>query len=584
MRALVLLLSLSTLSYLILVDYWVLWTVLLIGLGAMFAFVLARAEEFPDVGRLTLPFFLTAFSLLFLFWLSSPVQIKVPVEVMPSFRGSTAIIWQEIRQSPVFGDGPGTFTFAFASARPVDLNQTSFWDVRFDRPASFLFLLPAAYGIVGSLVWLAFILCVLIQSVRHVLRRRGEEWVSLFVLGTAWVSLLAGLALYSANITLLFTFFALSGLLASHFMLEATPKQFGQAPRMGLILSFGFTLVSVAVVTLIFISGQRYVADLAFAKAVAADRNKGDLDTIVSLLDRAASMNRFDDVYYRNLSQALVLRLGKELAAVKDVQALKPEEVKRLQDLTAASVNASVRATVLSPQNSQNWLLSGSVYRELIPLRVTGAAESAVQAYGHAVALEPNSPLPLTELGRAYVAAAQVFQQMTGVKEEAAKKQAQEGMDKNLALAIEQFNKAVVLKPDYSPAHYQLASIYAQQGKLDEAIGKMESVAKYNDTDVGVAFQLGLLYLRRANKDDQGRAQAALEFAVKLSPSYSNARWFLASIYEQQGKLDKTLEQIQKVAELNPGNELVKSRLERLQKGVLSKTIPPPLEEVPVTK
>ena len=580
-KVLAVLLSLTTLVFLALVDYWVLWVVLLVGLASLFAFVLARAGDFPDVGRLTMPFFLTAFALLFLFWLPAPIRLNVPVEVTPNFKTSADMAWQTVRSSPFTGTGPGTFSFTYASQRPAQLNDTSFWNVRFDRPSSFFLLVPAAFGLVGTAAWLAFLIPLLIFAVSHMLRSRGEEWLPPFVIGTGWIALVAGLALYSANMTLLTAFFGLSGLLASQLMPEPAVKRFGQSPRVGLALSFAFILVSVGAVTVMFVSGQRYVADIAFAQAVSADRQKGDLNDIIRLLDRAASVNRFDDVYYRNLSQALVLKVGQELSAIKDVTALKPEDRKRIQDLTAAAVNASVRATDLSPQNALNWQLRGSVYRALIPLRVTQAAEFAAASFDRAVALEPNNPMPVTELGRTYLASAQLFQQMTGAKDEETKQKAKDGMEKNLALAEQQFNKAITLKADYSPAHYQLAGIYAQRGKLDEAIGKMESVVKYNQTDVGAAFQLGLLYLRRAGKDDQARAQAALEYAVQLSPSYSNARWFLASIYEQQGKVDKALEQIQKVAELNPDNDLVKSRLERLQKGTVSKTVPAPLEDTP---
>lgn len=580
-KVLVVALSLLTLVFLALVDYWVLWTVLLVGLGAMFAFVMARASDFPDVGRLTMPFFLTAFALLFLFWLPAPVRLNVPVEVSPNFSSSLRIATETIRKSPFTGTGPGTFSFAYAEKRPQELNNTSFWNVRFDRPSSFFLILPVAFGLIGVVMWLAFLIPLLVQGVGHMLRSRGDEWVQTFIVGTAWITLLAGLTLYSANLVLLTAFFALSGLIASQVMPEPVQKKFGQTPRVGLLLSFAFILVAVGAVTVIFISGQRYVADIAFAQAVTKDREKGDLNEIIRLLDRAASVNRFDDVYYRNLSQALVLRVAQELSTIKDVAALKPEDYKRVQDLTAAAVNASVRATELSPQNALNWQLRGAVYRELIPLRVSQAAGYATASFDRAVALEPNNPMPVTELGRTYLATAQLAQQMTAAKDEEVKKQAQEALEKNLALAEQQFNKAISLKADYSPAHYQLAGIYTQQGKLDDAIGKMESVVNYNKTDVGVAFQLGLLYLRRAGKDDTARAQAALEYAVQLSPSYSNARWFLASIYEQQNKADKALEQIQKVSELNPENDLVKSRLERLQKGTVSKVVPAPLEDTP---
>ena len=38
------------------------------------------------------------------------------------------------------------------------------------------------------------------------------------------------------------------------------------------------------------------------------------------------------------------------------------------------------------------------------------------------------------------------------------------------AEAIEQFQKAIEIKPDYAKAHYNLANIFTAQGRWDEAI------------------------------------------------------------------------------------------------------------------
>ena len=145
--------------------------------------------------------------------------------------------------------------------------------------------------------------------------------------------------------------------------------------------------------------------------------------------------------------------------------------------------------------------------------------------------------------------------------------------------ALAQFEQAIALKEDYASAHYQMAIVYDRQGKLDEAISKMESVADYNPRDVGVVFQLGMLYMRRHGEQDLTRAQRAFEYAVDLAPAYANARWFLASVYEQQGDFDRAIEQVQKVLELNPENIDVAARLVRLQEGRTAKALPQPVDE-----
>ena len=96
---------------------------------------------------------------------------------------------------------------------------------------------------------------------------------------------------------------------------------------------------------------------------------------------------------------------------------------------------------------------------------------------------------------------------------------------------------------------------------MGDAIAKMEQVAMADPRDVGVAFQLGLLYLRN---EENEKAQNALEWAVELAPSYSNARWFLATVYENQGNIEVAIEQVAKVLELNPGNQTIEQRLNNL--------------------
>ena len=78
-------------------------------------------------------------------------------------------------------------------------------------------------------------------------------------------------------------------------------------------------------------------------------------------------------------------------------------------------------------------------------------------------------------------------------------------------------------------------------------------------------------------------AQTELERIIKIAPTYSNARWFLASVYEIDGNLKSALEQVQKVAELNPDNILVKARVEKLKSGQLTTKIPNPVEEGDIT-
>jgi Tfp pilus assembly protein PilF len=145
--------------------------------------------------------------------------------------------------------------------------------------------------------------------------------------------------------------------------------------------------------------------------------------------------------------------------------------------------------------------------------------------------------------------------------------QSEEKYQQFVLAAESAFMEAIKRKADYAPAHFQLALTYQHLNRLDDAVGKMESVAAYNPLDVGVHFQLAMLYLNRAEEGDLDRAQNSLEYAIELAPSYSNAHWFLASIYEQQDNISAAVREIEAVLSLNPQNEMAKARLNNLVAG-----------------
>jgi tetratricopeptide (TPR) repeat protein len=49
-------------------------------------------------------------------------------------------------------------------------------------------------------------------------------------------------------------------------------------------------------------------------------------------------------------------------------------------------------------------------------------------------------------------------------------------------------------------------------------------------------------------------------------PNHSNSLYFLGLCYEKKGEKEKALEYFKKVLELNPGNEVVLSKIRELEK------------------
>ncbi len=567
-RSLAVLVSIETVALLAVVNYRVLWILLLVGTSALLAAAFFRAKEIVDQRRLILPVLLLVLSAIMAVGLPFALPFRVPIEVTPSYASGISIASTILGgPSALLGSGPGTYAFDYALLRDAAVNATPMWAKRFDRAASFELTVAASLGIVGSIAWGLFALAFFLRSsARIAFAKSYKKWATVLVDFSAWLVFAVAAFLYPGNVTLVFFLFVLSALMTSQADKPAKVISFASSPRVGTALTVLIAIASVGVLAIVFVTAGRYVSEAALADAIALSRETGDAKEIVVALDRAVASNRFNDVAERDLAQALVMRVAAETEGVADVSAITPEKKAYVQALAAAAVAASIRATELSPREALNWLSQAVVYRALIPL-IPDAGDFAVAAGRRAISLEPTNPSDQIELGKTFLALGESFREATVSTDAAVSSDAKQKLAMHLSSAESAFNAAIALKPDDSSAHYQMALTYDREGRLSDAITKMESVRKYNPLDVGVAFQLGMLYLRRDARDDLALAQKEFERVVELTPSYSNARWFLATIYEKQGNVAGAIEQVSKVLEYNPGNEIVSQRLERLERG-----------------
>lgn len=577
---LVILIHFETLFFLLVLDYGKMWLLSFIGFGSLFVFIIYHANSIKSISRIFLPSLMVAVSIPFWFFLSNPLPFQVPIEVGTNFASSYSITKDTfLNTSPLIGSGPGTFIMDYDAYHLSGVNTTDFWNTRFDKANSFLMTLAPTVGYVGVVFFLMFLISIVVLVAPVLIKRKEEEnWSNFISVLCPWITLVVASFLFPFNITLFILLFVFSALLVS--LCEIKERKFALKESKGttLILTSSFFIFILVLFLGIFFTAGRYMADVSYTKAIRLDRKNADIQNIVSFLDRAATLNRFRDDYYRNLSQSLLLRIGEEIKQVDPNVKLTEESQKYIQSLVAASVNSAVRATTLSPNYAVNWENRGFVYRELA-LAVPNASKFAIESYLKAITLEPLNPEVWTELGKTYLVAAEEERTLSVAKDFAISKQAKIDFNELLNKAEDSFIKAIELKFNYAPAHYQLSITYDREGKLNEATQKMESVFQYNMNDIGVGFQLGMLYLRRNSTGDLEKARIILEHVVDIAPSYSNARWYLSSIYEKQGKKDKAIEQITKVMELNPGNSIVKSRFETLKSGSIETTTPPPLNE-----
>ena len=576
LRVLVVIITLANLVALISIDYWVFWVINIFGVLLLAAFGFIQGHEFPEPKRFVLPLIILVVSVLLLF-LQSPVRANLPVVVSPSYGTSFDIAKDTVFSSPMnalFGSGPGTFMHDYLQYKPATINASQFWNMRFDRAKSSVITIFATFGIIGTLLWIVLMVWVAAKSLGRLIKdREHSEWKLTYVLFVAWAVLMLSHILYSSNFTMQFVLWGLTGLLASHIVSKTWSTDFSSSPRLGLGVSFAFVVVAVGVVASLFITGQRYAAEVAFAKAVDLDGSGADITEVIEELGNAVNHNGLSDIYYRNLSSALLIKTRKVIAEAGGAD-LTSEQIQQVNNLVSASVNAAARATDIEPNNVSNWSIRGSVYRDLMSY-ARGAEDLAAASYQNAIRLEPVNPIHRANLGRVFLTVAERARALKNAENAELAQTATLQEKELLSQAEVAFQSAIELKPDYATAHYYLAATFERQGRLNDAASRLIALRNNSPTDIGLGFQLGVMLLRLQRYD---LAQQEFERLIGLAPNYSNALWYLASAYELQRDRDSAITALERVKELNPGNESVDTRLARMKAGELTTVIPQPVE------
>jgi len=557
---------------LVLLNFQTAWIVLTAGLLVLLAFGMWNMKKRAEFGWVSFPMALIIVAVFFMvFQVALPGAPRtIPTEVSLSQGLTWQIAKDTIKERALFGGGPGTFALQYAKHRPAELNQNVFFGTRFASGSSELLNWLVTKGIVGLLLLVALLGTLKVVGVKALLRPEGENFVWMLGLGAfaSLVGLVVSLLLYPSSFMLWFLFWILVGAIAFVGARKVSHFTISTHPFLALGSSFVFLIVLIFGLGLLFIGGQKYVAEVEYLQGVRLSA-AGDLEGAISKVGSAANLNPSVDLYWRDLSQLYLARVN-QIAANQDLS--EEERAAQTQVAVSNAVATARAATQSAPVNVANWNVQGFVYRSLIGIQ--GAEALAKEAYLKATELEPTSPFPWTELARSSVLQAQSLAQQEGA--EGVRAQVLEEALVNLAKALE-------LKSDYAPAHYLTAVVYEQQGNSKEAITKLEETKLIaSPNDIGLAFQLGVLYWREKELD---KAKEELTRAVEINPNYSNARYILGLVYDAKGDSEAAKLEFSEVERLNPNNEEIKRILANLENGLPAlegiETAEPPIEGIP---
>jgi serine/threonine-protein kinase len=135
--------------------------------------------------------------------------------------------------------------------------------------------------------------------------------------------------------------------------------------------------------------------------------------------------------------------------------------------------------------------------------------------------------------------------------------------DRDLDLAIEMFQEAIRLDPDFARAHYTLGRCYVHHGQgyggheyFELAERSLHRALELDPKLAGARLQMVYVYLNRGEKD---KALAELADVRRLAPSDPTVFIVAGLLYRLNGLYDKALRQYDKLLELNPRDIVIAS-------------------------
>lgn len=462
------------------------------------------------------------------------------IEVRPSAAATMNIGRDVYRQDLLLGSGPNRFADVWRLHKDPAINQTIFWNARFDSGYSYVATAVIGTGLIGLLAWSFFLLAFAWSGLRFVLRSSNLDRFWHFI----GISSLAA-SIYFWCVSLLYvpppSVLLLAAITTGIFMVAYARTSPGKALALSVEKNrgYGFILIVLAVLVVtgsgygLYAASRQVTGTYAFNKVVANASEGSALVDIEAGIASAFELSRNDA-----FAHGAAFYRWSEMRSLLSVPEPGPDEQQAFQNAAARAIQAAQLAVALDPTDPYNHQILGQVFALLAFVGVEGASDRALEAYREMRRYDPHSPV--SHLLEADLA-------LQSGDAEAARSAAEE---------------AVRLRPNHTEALFLLAQLDINDGNVDRALVIVNGLAQLEPQNPARRYQLGIL-LASAERLDE--AVSAFEQAVALDPQYANARYFLALGYAEQGRVDAAIEQLTIVRSLNESNAVVDDLIDQLR-------------------
>lgn len=440
---------------------------------------------------------------------------------------SWTITKEAIKNRPFFGYGPETFGNVFSLYRPAGFNYSDFWNLRFNRPGSFVYEIIYGSGLLGIIFYLIFLLLGFYSAGKTFLKiKKGSSGLDKGVFAGiifAWLGTVIIQFFYYYNTVLLFAFWFLLALIFACKKISEPGKEIIKIPigkSVDYLLVTAFTCAALFIILTIY--------QIRFISADYLYKN-GNVD--LNTLNKVIGLDSNRSVYWvasskLNIKYALDL-IGNE------------GDVKGSEAFINQSIDSAKKAIEISPYSVIPEETLAVVYRELSPYANTTLAPG-ITAFEKAVQLEPTNPVLITELGK--------LREANG--------------DSNGAVA--EYEKALSLKNDYKEAQFFLGKAYEDKEEWDKALGYFqELIGEYNSSSLN--YEIGRTYF---NKKNYSEAIKYFQDVLSASPNNINAVYSIGLSFEAAKEYEQALFNYNKALKIDPNNQEIKDRAKKMEEEV----------------
>lgn len=127
--------------------------------------------------------------------------------------------------------------------------------------------------------------------------------------------------------------------------------------------------------------------------------------------------------------------------------------------------------------------------------------------------------------------------------------------------AIEAFNNALKIDPNYLSAYINLGYCYQYKEDYVKAIQSFEKAIILNPRSAKLYNTIGLLYDKMGNPE---KAVIAYKKAVNLDPTYKNSHYMLGQLYQNRGNFDKAIAEFTKHIKIVESGPTVDDCMQRI--------------------